>query len=103
PAGAKVRLAAVKSCLKVAWQLGLITAECFQRAIDLAPIRGRSLPRGRALTAAELSALFAACAADRRLIRGLRDAAVFALFRTGIRAGELVALDLADWVEGDGV
>lgn len=98
PAGAKVRLAAVKSCLKVAWRMGLLSAEQYQRAVDIPPIRGKSLPRGRSLSEADIRALFVACAAEPHWLHGVRDAAIFALFCSGIRVGELVALDLADWL-----
>lgn len=93
PEGARVRLTAVKQVLRVAWRLGLIDGDAYHRAVDLDPIRGGSLERGRALEADETQALFDACQADTTLT-GLRDAAIFALFRTGVRVQELVDLNL---------
>lgn len=97
PAGARVRVAAVKGAMKTAWRMGLLSAEQFQRAIDLPPVGGESLPRGRALSADEIDALLGVCATDSDVVLGRRDAAIFALFRSGMRVGELVALNLADW------
>lgn len=96
PEGARVRLQAVKGALRAAWRLGLIDTDRFQRAIDLAPIPGKSLPTGRALDSVELDALFRACADDGSAF-GRRDAALFAAFRSGARIGEVRALDIEDF------
>ncbi|MDX2165693.1 MAG: tyrosine-type recombinase/integrase [Deltaproteobacteria bacterium] len=93
PEGARVRLSGVKMVLRTAWRLGLIDGDTYHRAVDLDPIRGGSLARGRALAADETEAVFASCQADTTL-SGLRDAAMFALFRTGIRVDELVQVNL---------
>lgn len=99
PAGAKLRLAAVRGCLRAAWRLGIIGAEQFQRAMDVPPIRAVSRPQRRALTAQELDALFAACMRQ-GAATGARDAALFVCLRAGLRAGELAALNQADYVVG---
>lgn len=98
--GARVRLNAVKGALRAAWRLELISTDRMMRAIDLAPIRGETLQRGRALTDAELDALFADCATDQNAY-GTRDAAIIAAFRSGARVGEIRTLALADYYPPD--
>jgi len=60
PATVNKILAAMRGVLRQAWRLGYMTAEDYRRAADLTPVRGSTLPRGRALTMGELRALFAA-------------------------------------------
>lgn len=96
PAGANLRLAALRGVLREAWRLGLMDAETYHRAVDLKGVRGERLPRGRALSQGELRATFKACAQDPTPL-GARDAAALALlFGGGLRRSEVVALDLAD-------
>ena len=103
PATANKMLAALRGVLKAAWRLGQIPTNEYHRAIDLAPVRGETLPRGRALSNGELRALFANCAEDtnkdgvHRPVAA-RDAAVLAvLYGIGLRRSEVVAIDLADY------
>jgi len=97
PATASRDLCALRGILRECWRLGLLAGDDYRRAVDLAPIRGAALPRGRALDSGELRALFAACAADSAQPRGARDACVLALlYGCGLRRAEAVALDLAD-------
>ncbi|MGN6131231.1 MAG: tyrosine-type recombinase/integrase [Nocardioidaceae bacterium] len=94
PATANRMLAALRGVLREAWRLGLMDGEQYQRATDLAAVRGQRLPAGRAVTAGELSALFASCPPTPG---GVRDAALIAvLYGTGVRRSEAAALDLAD-------
>lgn len=94
PATANRMLAALRGVLRDAWRLGQLNSDDLHRAIDLPPVRGDRLPAGRAVTAAELAALFASCGATPA---GVRDAALIAvLYGTGVRRSEAVALDVAD-------
>jgi len=89
-------LSALRGVLKAAWRLGLIPTEQFHRALDFPPVRGETLPRGRALSGGELRALFAVCQNDNRA--GTRDAALFGvLYGCGLRRAEAVALDVGDF------
>ncbi len=71
--------------------------ESFQRATDLAPVKGSTLPAGRSLLPRELQRLFETCDDTPR---GRRDVAILTVMRAGLRRSELVALDLDDY-DGD--
>ena len=89
-------LSALRGALKAAWRLGLLPTEEFHRAVDLPPVRGETLPRGRALSAGELRALFALCNDGKNA--GIRDAALLGvLYGCGLRRSEAVSLDVGDF------
>jgi site-specific recombinase XerD len=104
PATANKTLSALRGVLRESWRLGLLDAEEYRRAVDLEPVRGSRLPRGRALDAGELAALFRACTQDPSPA-GARDAALLGvLYGAGLRRSEAVALDAVDvHVEGGAV
>jgi len=96
PATANKMLCALRRTLKEARRLGLMDAEDYERAVDLEPIRGTSLLRGRALSSEEIAALMSACT-DEPTAVGVRDAAMLAILIVGLRRSEVVNLDLKDF------
>ncbi len=101
PSTANKHLSALRGALGEAWRLGLMSPDDYQRAIDLAVVKGSTLPAGRALDAGELRALFATCSGGTP--HDARDAALLAvLYGAGVRRSEAVALDLADYDPGTG-
>lgn len=97
PTTANRMLAALRGVLKEAWQLGLMDAETYHHAAAVENVPWFTSPRGRALSDAEIRALFAVC--DREgSPAGIRDAALLTvLFAGGLRRSEAVALDVRDY------
>ncbi len=96
PATVRRLLSALRGVLEESWALGLMPREDYAQAARLKPVRGERLPRGRALSAGELRALFEACAAGGAV--GARDAALLAVcYGAGLRRAEAAALGLEDF------
>jgi site-specific recombinase XerD len=94
---ANKHIAALRGVLKAAWQLELISAEDYHKAVSVKAVRGTSLPTGRSLREGELRALLLTCQQD-ATIKGCRDLALIALlFATGLRRQEVTFLDVADY------
>ncbi len=96
PATANRMLAALRGVLKVSFKLGLTDSDRMTRACSVEPVRGSRVPKGRALSKGELTALFEAC--NPSTPGGARNAALLGLlYGGGLRRAEVVALDLADF------
>ena len=97
PATVNKMLTVLRGVLKTCWRLGLMDAETYRRAADVANVRAKTLPAGRGVEREEVAALLEACAADPSPA-GRRDAALVAiLYGAGLRRAELCGLDLADF------
>lgn len=96
PAMANKMLCALRRTLKEARRLGLMSAEDYDRAVDIASVRGTSLLRGRALQKEEITALMSVCISD-STNTGIRDAALLSILMVGLRRSEVVNLDLSDF------
>lgn len=89
PATARRMLSALKGVLKECWRQGLLDAETLARLCDIAPVPGRSLSTGRALTLGELSVL--------RGLAAPRDRALLAVLAYGgLRRAEAASLTHVD-------
>jgi len=96
PATANKMLSALRQALKQAWLLGQMTAEEYNRAIELEPVTGETLPAGRELSQGEILALINACQDD-HTAAGTRDAAIIGImYAAGLRRDEVVRLDVSD-------
>lgn len=91
-------LSALRGVAAEAWMLKLMSVEDYQHIRAVRSVRGSVLPRGRALGKEEITALFAACDADRSS-KGLRDAALIGvLLGCGLRRSEAVSLSYDDLI-----
>ena len=103
PATANKHLAALRGVLKQCWRRGLMSAEAYQRAIDLPPVRGSSPRKSNQLGALELQKLAQACTGDSSPA-GARDEALLSLlYGASLRRSEAVALELEDYDLATGV
>jgi integrase/recombinase XerD len=98
PATANKMLSALRQTLKQAWLLGQMTAEEYNRAIQLEPVTGETLPTGRELSTGEILALMTTCQQDTNQNAGTRDAAIIGLmYAAGLRRDEVVRLSVENY------
>ena len=94
PATINTYLSALKGVAMEAWTLKLIDTDTYQHIKHVRSVRGTRLPKGRALSAAEVKKLFFTCESDTGA-KGLRDAAIIAvLLGCGLRRSEVVGLEM---------
>lgn len=97
PATVNKFLAALRGVLRECWRLGLMSAEDYGRAVDVASVKVDTLPAGRSLQSGELAALMAECEGDNGPA-GVRDGAIIALmYAVGARRQEVSALQVGDY------
>jgi integrase/recombinase XerD len=97
PATANKMLSALRRTLKQAWLLGQMAAEEYNRAVELEPVTGETLPTGRELSTGEILALMNACQDD-HTPAGVRDAAIIGImYAAGLRRDEVVRLGVSDF------
>lgn len=95
-ASANRHLLALRGIVKECWRLGLVEHDVYARVADVGSLKSDKKEHGRALTAQEVTKLYAAC--DRGTSLGLRDAAVLALtVGAGLRRSEVCGLQLVNW------
>jgi len=91
------KLSVLRGVLKMAWRLGLMSAEDYYRAVDVGCIRGENVSAGRELTSDEITKLINVCVNDPTMA-GVRDAAIISLMvSSGLRRSELIGLKLGDY------
>lgn len=97
PATANRHMAALRGVLKEAWRLGYLSAEDYQRAIDVKAIPGSRELAGRYVEPEEVEKLLSFAARRKKEI-DRRDAAIIAvLYTCGLRRDELISLNVTDY------
>ncbi len=97
PGTINVGLAAIRGVARTGYDLGMVGFGQYHAVRQFRNVPATPSPLGRIATSRELSALFSACARDRSA-GGVRDLAMLcALYATGMRTTELVALEPGDW------
>ena len=71
----------LRGVLRIAWELGYVSGEDYQRAAAVRNIKAQSLPAGRDLKQGEILSLANVCMSDPKPA-GVRDAAVIGLLYT---------------------
>lgn len=95
PATANKKLCALRGVLKMAWRIGLMSAEDCTAACDVKAVKSEVLPRGRSLFPGEIRALFQSCADG--TAGGRLDAALLSvMYGAGLRRSEAAALNVED-------
>lgn len=96
PNSANRHLSALRGVLKECWRLQLMSADEYQRAVDLKNITGDAEPAGRDISDFEMRKILLSCYEDGK--RGLRNLAALGILATcSLRRAELESLTLDDF------
>lgn len=92
PATINLALTVIRGVFKQMWLSEVISDREYHGVLAIRPTRGKRELRGRALTALESSQLISTCESE-GTVKGLRDAAVFAVgLGCGLRRSEIASL-----------
>jgi site-specific recombinase XerC len=95
-ATANKQLSALRGVLKECWRLELVSAQDYQRAVDVENFSEHKPPAGRHVESGEITALIRVCRVDPGPA-GARDGALLGVsFAAGLRVSELVGITLED-------
>ena len=100
PATARMTLVALRGVLKMAFKTGHMNADRYQRAIMFSPIRGESLPKGRAMSDAEIAQLWKYIDTLPGAVAELTRALFAIALGGGLRREELQKLRVGDLSRG---
>ncbi|KFK92929.1 MULTISPECIES: site-specific integrase [unclassified Serratia (in: enterobacteria)] len=96
-------LSALRSIAQTAFNLQQMDAETLARIKAVKRVQGDPVRKGRALSRTEIRSLLKAAKSHGSPTRQCRDAAILlTLCGTGLRAGELVALKMDDYIKEEG-
>lgn len=95
PDTANLSIKAMRGVIRESWRLGYINEDSYKRIIDIAPIKGTRLPKGKHLEIDEIKHIIDICKQDG--ILGIRDLALIALLiGGGLRRSEVCIVKISD-------
>jgi site-specific recombinase XerD len=94
-------LTALRGVLRYAYRLGFMTADDYQRAVQLDAIPGEAPLAGRALSREEIGKLRAFCASETGAYGRFLEATFALLLSVGLRATEACTMPIAGWLPKD--
>ena len=92
-------ITAIRGVLKEAWELGLMSAEAYQRAAGIKVVRGSREASGRYIPQTERKALMATCSGNSP--KDIRDAAILVFLQMGLRRAEVANRFYSDYNPSD--
>ena len=99
PSTINAAIYAIRGTVKAAFNLGLMSADNYERIRNVKPVKGERLPPGRALSVKEIRDMLDTCTG----VIGARDSALIAImYAAGLRRAELVNLDVEHYNQDTG-